>query len=137
MIAILGVLAFISVGEAALPKPKKKTGTEVWWSLKPVVRPDVPDGPETNPIDRFIHAEIKNRGLKAVGAADRLSLLRRVHLDLIGIPPSPAEQKRFWRMTRQKLTKKWWIDCWQMSSTRSVMPGIGWTCCVMRMRTSG
>jgi hypothetical protein len=42
MIAILGVLAFISVGEAALPKPKKKTGTEIWWSLKPVVRPDVP-----------------------------------------------------------------------------------------------
>ena len=95
MIGVLCALAFISVGEAALPKPKKKTGTEVWWSLKPVVRPDVPDGPETNPIDRFIHAEIKNRGLKAVGAADRLSLLRRVHLDLIGIPPSPAEQEAF------------------------------------------
>ena len=95
MIGILCVLYFISVGEAALPKPKKKTGTEVWWSLKPVVRPDVPDGPETNPIDRFINAEIKNRGLKAVGAADRLSLLRRVHLDLIGIPPSPAEQEAF------------------------------------------
>ena len=95
MFGILCVLSSVSVGGAALPTPKKKTGTEVWWSLKPVVRPAVPDGPESNPIDRFIRAEIKNRGLKAAGAADRLSLLRRVHLDLIGIPPSPAEQEAF------------------------------------------
>ena len=69
--------------------------TEVWWSLKPVVRPALPDGSEPNPIDRFINAELRNRGLKAVGPADKLSLLRRVHLDLIGIPPSPAEQDSF------------------------------------------
>src|SRR5204862_3377941 len=68
---------------------------EVWWSLKPVVRPALPDGPETNPIDRFINAEFQNRGIKAVGAADKTSLLRRVYLDLIGIPPSPAEQDAF------------------------------------------
>jgi hypothetical protein len=63
--------------------------------LKPVVRPALPEGPESNPIDRFINAELGSRGLKAVGAADKLSLLRRVHLDLIGIPPSPAEQEAF------------------------------------------
>ena len=68
---------------------------EVWWSLQPVVRPALPDGPESNPIDRFINAEHKHRGLKAVGVADKLSLLRRVHLDLTGIPPSPAEQEAF------------------------------------------
>jgi hypothetical protein len=68
---------------------------EVWWSLKPVVQPTLPDGPESNPIDRFINAELSNRGLKAVGPADKLSLLRRVHLDLIGIPPSPEEQLAF------------------------------------------
>ena len=66
-----------------------------WWSLKPVVRPALPDGPEANPIDRFVNAEIKNRGLKAVGPADKLNLLRRVYLDLIGIPPTPAEQQAF------------------------------------------
>src|SRR5678815_4592626 len=69
--------------------------SEVWWSLKPVVRPALPDGPESNPIDRFLNAEFRKRGLKPVGAADKLSLLRRVHLDLIGLPPSPAEQEAF------------------------------------------
>ena len=95
MLGILCLVVSFSTSEAALPKPKKKTTNEVWWSLKPVVRPVVPDGPEANPIDRFINGEIRNRGLKAVGAADRLSLLRRVHLDLIGIPPSPTEQEAF------------------------------------------
>ena len=95
MFGMLCVLASFSMGNAALPQPKKKVGTEVWWSLKPVVRPAVPDGLESNPIDRFIQAEIRNRGLTAVGAADKLSLLRRVYLDLIGIPPSPAEQEAF------------------------------------------
>ena len=78
-----------------MPQPKKKVGNAVWWSLKPVVRPEVPEGPEAHPIDRFINAEIRHRGLQAVGAADKLSLLRRVHLDLIGIPPSPIEQDAF------------------------------------------
>src|SRR5258705_6743569 len=72
-----------------------KAKGEVWWSLKPVVRPALPDGPESNPIDRFINAELKVRGLKAIGAADKLTLLRRVYLDLIGLPPSPAEQEAF------------------------------------------
>src|ERR1041384_7619331 len=78
----------------AVPQTNKVTAGN-WWSLKPVVRPALPDGTESNPIDRFINAEIKNRGIKAGGAADKLTLLRRVHLDLIGIPPSPAEQEAF------------------------------------------
>ena len=73
----------------------RKAEGEVWWSLKPVVQPALPDGSEPNPIDRFINAELGNRGLKAVGPTDKLSLLRRVHLDLIGIPPSPEEQEEF------------------------------------------
>src|ERR1700686_5399794 len=72
-----------------------QAGPEALWSLKPVVRPVLPEGPEPNPIDRFINAELRHRGLKAVPAAGKLSLLRRVHLDLIGIPPSPAEQDAF------------------------------------------
>ncbi|MEO8353960.1 MAG: DUF1549 and DUF1553 domain-containing protein, partial [Chthoniobacteraceae bacterium] len=67
----------------------------IWWSLQPVVRPEVPDGPESNPIDRFINAALTKRGIRAVGAADKSSLLRRVYLDLIGLPPTPAEQEAF------------------------------------------
>lgn len=71
--------------------------TEPWWSLKPVVSPAVPKGDAAvaNPIDRFLSAERHSRGLSAVGPADRLTLLRRVYLDLIGLPPSPVEQDAF------------------------------------------
>ena len=68
---------------------------ETWWSLKPVVRPVLPDGGEPNPVDRFLNAELRNRGLKPVAAADPLALLRRVHLVLTGLPPSPAQQAAF------------------------------------------
>jgi hypothetical protein len=65
--------------------------------LNPVFRPQPPAGStkSTNPIDAFIAAEQQKRGLRTVGPADRLTLLRRVYLDLIGIPPSPAEQDAF------------------------------------------
>jgi hypothetical protein len=90
---IICLCASTSVGHGDTQTNRAKS--EIWWSLKPVVRPAVPDGPESNPIDRFIHAGLKNRGLKTVGAADKLSLLRRVYLDLIGLPPSPAQQQEF------------------------------------------
>lgn len=60
-----------------------------------MVRPALPEGGEPNPIDRFLNAEIRKRGLKSAGPADRLTLLRRVHLDLTGLPPSPAQQEAF------------------------------------------
>jgi hypothetical protein len=72
-----------------------KDKAEIWWSLKPTVRPALPDGPESNPIDRFINAEGKKRGVTPAGGADNLTLLRRVYFDLIGLPPSPAEQEAF------------------------------------------
>src|SRR3982751_54493 len=90
---MLCLCASVLSGNGATQTNKPKT--EVWWSLKPVVRPALPDGPESNPIDRFINAELRNRGLKPVGPADKVSLLRRVYLDLIGLPPSPAEQEAF------------------------------------------
>jgi hypothetical protein len=93
LLSIICLCASLLIGKAE-PQTTEVEG-EVWWSLKPVVRPAVPDGPEANPIDRFINAELKLRGLKAVGGADKMTLLRRVHLDLIGIPPSPAEQEEF------------------------------------------
>ncbi len=77
------------------PAPKEEPSD--LWSLQPIVRPSLPAGAarSANPIDAFLDAAQKSRGLKPAGAADRLNLLRRVYLDLIGLPPSPAEQKAF------------------------------------------
>ncbi len=67
------------------------------WALKPVVRPAVPGGvtASPNPIDAFIAAEYQSKGLTPVGPADAAALLRRVYFDLIGLPPTPAEQDAF------------------------------------------
>ena len=67
------------------------------WVLQPLVRPDLPagTGASRNPIDAFMAAEYVKHGLKPVGMADKRTLLRRVYLDLIGLPPTPAEQDAF------------------------------------------
>ncbi len=67
------------------------------WSLQPVTRPALPIATtaSTNPIDAFITANYKAKGLLPIGKADKLTLLRRVYFDLIGIPPTTEEQDAF------------------------------------------
>src|SRR5437870_12289326 len=67
------------------------------WSLRPVVRPDTPArfSSEKNPIDAFVKQAQADKALRSVGKADKATLLRRVYLDLIGLPPSPDETRAF------------------------------------------
>src|SRR6266852_1745953 len=73
------------------------TKREDLWSLKPIVRPEVPQGvcSSTNPIDAFIAEARKEQGLPLLGPADKLTWLRRVSFDLIGLPPTVQEQDDF------------------------------------------
>ncbi len=48
-----------------------------------------------NPIDHFILARLERAGLQPTAEADRTTLLRRVTLDLTGLPPTPAEVDAF------------------------------------------
>jgi Protein of unknown function (DUF1553)/Protein of unknown function (DUF1549) len=82
---------------ACLALPASESKDQHLWSLEPVVRPEVPAGVtrSSNPIDAFIAATWKQKGLRPAGPADKLTLLRRVYLDLIGFPPTPAEQEAF------------------------------------------
>ncbi len=48
-----------------------------------------------NPIDCFVKARMDAAGVKPVAAADRPTLIRRLFLDLTGLPPSPEEVKSF------------------------------------------
>jgi hypothetical protein len=60
------------------------------------VQAPVPDAAGfTNPIDRFLEKARQEKGLKAAPRAARLTLLRRAYLDLIGLPPTPAETAAF------------------------------------------
>lgn len=59
----------------------------------PVLRSASP--PPVNPIDRFIFARLEQNGLKPSPLADRRTLIRRLSLDLIGLPPTPEEVAAF------------------------------------------
>jgi len=68
-----------------------------YWAFKLPVRPTVPaiSPGARNPIDAFILAALDKRGIPHAPRADRNTLLRRAYLDLIGIPPTPAEAAQF------------------------------------------
>src|SRR6185369_7562252 len=67
------------------------------WSLKPLMRPEIPQGvcSSTNPIDAFIGEAHRDKGLAPLRLADKSTWLRRVTFDLIGLPPSVEEQEEF------------------------------------------
>ena len=72
--------------------------TQHWAYLKPI-RPDIPvvSNPEwmANPIDAFILSRLDQEGLKPSSAAEQLALLRRMSLDLTGLPPALADAEEF------------------------------------------
>lgn len=72
---------------------------ESWWAFQPV-RPAAP--PRTvnrrwvrTPVDAWILKGLEAVQLQPAPAADKATLLRRVSFDLIGLPPTPAEQRAF------------------------------------------
>ena len=73
------------------------------WSYIVPVRPELPVVKQTgwprNPIDRFILARLEQEGLKPSEEADRYALVRRVSLDLTGLPPTVEEVDAFVRDT--------------------------------------
>ncbi len=67
---------------------------EAHWAYTPIVRPPVPQisNPESqivNPIDAFIQQPLLEKGIAPSPPADAATLLRRLSLDLTGLPPSP------------------------------------------------
>ena len=71
------------------------------WSLVPPTRPDLPPVAKTDwplrPLDRFVLARLEANGWEPAPEADRYALLRRVTLDLTGLPPSVSQINDFVR----------------------------------------
>ena len=107
-----------------------------WSPFERVKRPNVPDIAKSdairNPIDAFLAVDRDRRGLKPRPPADRVVLLRRVHLDLTGLPPTPDELHAFLADTSDSAFEKvvdrllasprygerWgrhWMDIWRYS----------------------
>jgi hypothetical protein len=70
-----------------------------YWAFQKVTKPAVPavkaSNQVHNPIDSFVVAKLEAQNLKPNPPADRITLLRRAYLDLIGLPPSPEEAQAF------------------------------------------
>ena len=81
------------------PKNENNPNEHELWSLNPVTNPDVPDVQNSewthDPIDRFVLARIEAAGLQPTDDAQPRTLIRRLHFDLIGLPPSFDDIQQF------------------------------------------
>jgi hypothetical protein len=90
-------------GETAkAAKPKRTINLEEgrqFWAFQPVANPTAPAVKDStwpkDPVDRFLLAKIEAKGLKPAGDADRHTWIRRVSLDLTGLPASADEVLAF------------------------------------------
>jgi hypothetical protein len=106
------------------------------WAFQAPKKPPVPPVKTQdwvrNPIDSFVAAERDQRGLVPAAPADKRVLLRRVYLDLIGLPPSPKEMADFLAdrsddayekvvdrlLASPRYGERWgrhWMDIWRYS----------------------
>ena len=72
-----------------------------WWAIQSVRSPEVPDLPAplanwpANEIDAFVAGAMLSHELHPAPRADRISLVRRAYLDVIGLPPTPEQVNAF------------------------------------------
>jgi hypothetical protein len=82
---------------AAWVEPKELatvTARKNFWSFQRPVRPSLPAGAK-NPIDAFVREQLARKNETPKQELNRAALLRRLSLDLTGLPPTPAEVKAF------------------------------------------
>ena len=95
LLAAMMTTAAASAAEDAALLPAQR---EHWAWTRPV-RPTVPAVQDSawvrNPVDAFVLARLEAAGLRPAAAAPREQLLRRVTLDLTGLPPTPREIDAF------------------------------------------
>jgi hypothetical protein len=103
---------------------------ESHWAFSAPRKAGLPEGGLANPVDAFVAARLKERGLALSPAAAPAALCRRVYLDLIGLPPSPQELAEFEQhgfeatvdklLASERFGEKWarhWLDAARYSDT--------------------
>jgi hypothetical protein len=90
---------WIEQGAAGPKDEKPEADPRDHWAFRAPVRPVIPKVKNAawvrNPVDAFIAAEHERHGLTPQSPAERGVLLRRVYLDLIGLPPTREEMQSF------------------------------------------
>jgi len=91
---------WIDQGAPSPPNEKPEPDPREHWAFRPPLRPPVPQTrgssfPIRNPIDAFLGAELEKHGLAPAPEATKEVLLRRVSIDLIGLPPTREQLHHF------------------------------------------
>jgi len=89
---------WITAGAVGPADEKPAPDPRSHWAFQKPVRPRLPSAVVPaggNAIDAFITESLTTRGVMQLPEADRSTLLRRVTLDLIGVPPTPEDLQRF------------------------------------------
>lgn len=92
----------LEAGEPDVPLftvPEIDPGAREFWAFQPPVRPPLPDirgrDRARTQVDAFVLAKLEENALSLAMPASRRTLIRRLCLDLVGLPPSPEEVERF------------------------------------------
>lgn len=130
------IKAWIAGGAKSPATEKPETDPRDHWAFKKPVRPGTPKVADAswikNPIDAFIAKQHTKHGLQPLPAADKHVLLRRVYLDLIGLPPTREELQAFLDdasplayervvarlLNSPQYAERWarhWMDVWRYS----------------------
>ena len=80
---------------AARPRSVDVDAGRKHWAFRAPVAPELPPDASGNPVDVFIDAALRGKGIRPMGRADRRTLLRRATYDLLGLPPTPEEIDAF------------------------------------------
>ena len=83
--------------DADLPWPDDVTFAQLPPNNLHPRQPDLPDGPADHPVDRLMASYFRSHGIRQAGPVDDRTFLRRVHLDVVGLLPTPDEQEAFLR----------------------------------------
>jgi hypothetical protein len=103
--SLLGVVALsvveparhlLAAGQAA-QKAEVPAAAKNYWAFRLPIQAPLPadSGRFQHPIDRFLEEARHQKGLEAAPRASKSTLVRRVYLDLLGLPPTPEEADRF------------------------------------------
>lgn len=96
------------------------------WSFQKIKRPALPELSEPNPIDAFLTQRHSEIGLKPQPSARRSLLLRRLYLDIVGLPPTsgqiqserPLSEIIDSLLSSPQYGERWgrhWMDVWRYS----------------------
>ena len=95
---IAWIRRWILAGAPAPADERPESDPTEHWAFQPIIRPEVPASNSVwmkNPIDTFLEKEHRTHNLNPQPEAPRIVLLRRLHLDLLGIPPRADEITAF------------------------------------------